>query len=98
MKAYIVGSDSASRVVGNELELHIKFSIEKFILRLEARARCFVERQSKKLAFVENLGTAITPCNINIFVKITSICNNERACDNKREQENWISRIRIASH
>ncbi|KAH0458613.1 hypothetical protein IEQ34_011427 [Dendrobium chrysotoxum] len=45
--SYIVGSDSAGRVAGNEFDLHIYLAEEVLMPRLEAGARRLVKRKSE---------------------------------------------------
>ena len=84
--AYIVGSDSASRVSRHKLQLHINLPKQILIIGLEARARGFVKRESKKLSIVEDLGSAITPSDIKILVQVTNR-SNHKGTKQKREQE-----------
>ena len=85
-EAYIVGSDSTSRVSRYKLQLHINLPKQILILGLEARARGFVKRESKKLSIVEDLGSAITPSDIKILVQVTNR-SNHKGTKQKREQE-----------
>lgn len=42
-RTYIVGSDGASRVSRDKLELHINLSEKKLVVRLKARTRGFIK-------------------------------------------------------
>ena len=74
---YIVGSDSSSRVSGNKFELHINLPKQVLILGLETRARGFVKGESEKLSIVEDVGSAITPCDITVLVEVTKSSNHK---------------------
>ena len=86
MKTYVVGRDGASRVSSNELELHVNLPEQILICRFKARAGGFVEPESKKLAVIENLGSTVAPCNLEVLVEVASRDNHERAHYKKRKK------------
>ena len=88
-EAYIVGSDSASRVSRHKLQLHINLPKQILILGLEARARGSVKGESKKLSIVEDLGSAITPSDIKILVQVTNRSNHKGTKQKRRQEQLW---------
>lgn len=67
---YIIGGDSACRISGYKLELHINLAKEILVFGLKPRARGFVKGKSEKIAVVEYLGTTISPCYVKILVEV----------------------------
>jgi hypothetical protein len=71
-RTYIIGNNGVSGVSRDKLELHIYLAKEKLILGLESRARGFVKRQTKKVAVVKHLPSAISPCDVKVLVEVSS--------------------------
>jgi hypothetical protein len=95
-RTYIVGSNSASRISRDKLELHINLSKEKLIVGLESRARGFVEWEGKKVAVVKHLPSAISPRDVKVLVEVSSCESHERAKKGKSQKHikwsTWTSR------
>lgn len=67
---YVVSSDCAGGVSGDELELHVDLSEQILVLGLEPRPRCLVQGESQQLSVVEYLSPAISPGNVEILVQV----------------------------
>lgn len=72
MCTYIIGSDSACRVSRYKLDLHINVGKQIFIFGLKPWARGFVKRKSEKIAIVQYVGSAISPCYVKILIEVGS--------------------------
>jgi hypothetical protein len=88
-RTYIVGSDGASRVSRDKLELHINISEKKLVVGLEARARGFVEWKAKKVAVVKHLPSAISPRDVEVLVEVSSSKSHGRAKKGKSQKHKW---------
>lgn len=70
---YVVSSDGAGGVSGDELELHVDPAEQVLLLGLEARPRHSVEGQRQELTPIEDLGAvAATPSDVKVLVEVPS--------------------------
>ncbi|RRT45126.1 hypothetical protein B296_00035561 [Ensete ventricosum] len=69
-RAYIVGSDGAGGVPGNELDLHVDLAEEVLVLGLESRARGPVEGEGEELAALEDLGAGFALGDGELLVEV----------------------------
>ena len=67
-EAYEEGGDCASRIAGNELDLHVDPAEEVLVLGLEAGAGILVKGKREEVGIVEELPAAIPPTNFQISV------------------------------
>ena len=85
-EAYVVGSDSASRVTRHKLELHVNLPKQILLLGLETRSRGFVKGEGEKLSIVEYLASAITPCDVEVLVEVTGRGKNYHRQHNQQHK------------
>jgi hypothetical protein len=95
---YIVGSNGASRVSRDKLELHIYLSKKKLVPGLESWARGLVEWEAKKVTVVKHLPSAISPCDVKVLVQVSSCESHERAKKGKSQKRKWSTWASRRSH